>query len=230
MKRTIIINGNIINYNLILKNKKNLSMKLSSEGELIVYAPMDISIEYIESILISKEKWIITNINKIENSYINNNYNKIYFLGSEFNSKIEFSNSDDIYLEKDIIVIKTKNLEAGYIRGLLSSWYKVQANIIIKKRVTELTKKYYLFPSKTIIKNQKTRWGSCNSNKEIRLNWRLVLMPYYVMDYIIIHELCHLKHLNHSKDFWNLVENCDRNYKEAEKWLKENGINIMRIN
>ncbi len=229
MKRNIVINGNIINYNLIFKNKKNLSMKLNSEGELTVYAPMDISIEYIERILISKKKWIITNINKVEKSYINSNYNKIYFLGSEFNSKIELSDSDYIYLEKDIITIKTKNLEASHIEGILSSWYKVQANIIIKKRVNELEKKFSLFPSKTIIKNQKARWGSCNSNKEIRLNWRLVLMPYYVMDYIIVHELCHLKHMNHSKNFWNLVENCDRNYKEAEKWLKKNGVNIMKI-
>ena len=55
-------------------------------------------------------------------------------------------------------------------------------------------------------------------------------MPYYVMDYIITHELCKLKHMNHSKDFWNLIDNYIRNYKEAEKWLKENGINIMKIN
>ena len=55
-------------------------------------------------------------------------------------------------------------------------------------------------------------------------------MPYYVIDYIITHELCHLKYMNHSKDFWNLVEKCDSNYKKAEDWLKENGINVMRIN
>lgn len=187
------------------------------------------TIKYIEKILLSKEKWIITNINKIENSNINNN-NTIYFLGRKFNSKIELSECDYIYLDGDVIFIKTKNLEISYIERLLSNWYKVQANVIIKERVKELSKKYCLFPSKLIIKNQKTRWGSCNSNKEIRLNWRLILMPYYVMDYIITHELCHLKHMNHSKDFWNLIDNYIRNYKEAEKWLKENGINIMKIN
>lgn len=229
MNRNIIINDKVINYNLTFKNKKNLSIKLDSNGELIVYAPIGMTIKYIEKILLSKEKWIITNINKIENSNINNN-NTIYFLGRKFNSKIELAECDYIYLDGDVIFIKTKNLEISYIERLLSNWYKVQANVIIKERVKELSKKYCLFPSKLIIKNQKTRWGSCNSNKEIRLNWRLILMPYYVMDYIITHELCHLKHMNHSKDFWNLIDNYIRNYKEAEKWLKENGINIMKIN
>lgn len=230
MNRTIIINNNVINYKLIFKNKKNLSMKLDSKGELIVYSPMNIPLEYIDKILRSKEKWIITNINKIKNSCINNSYNKIYYLGSEFISKIEASNRNDIYIENNTIVIKTSSLENDYISGLLTVWYKSQANIIIKERVDNLATKYSLFPSRILIKNQKTRWGSCNSKKEIRLNWRLVLMPYYVIDYIITHELCHLKYMNHSKDFWNLVEKCDSNYKKAEVWLKENGINVMRIN
>lgn len=230
MNRNILINGNVINYDLIFKNKKNLSMKLNSKGELVVYAPTDISIEYIEKILNSKEKWITTNINKIEKSKINNNYSKIHFLGNEFTSKIELSNVDNIYFEKDILIIKSRNLDDTYIENLLSNWYKMQANIIVKDRVDKLAAKCSLFPTKSIIRNQKTRWGSCNSKKEIRLNWRLILMPYYVMDYIIIHELCHLKYMNHSKDFWSLVEKYDTNYKLAEIWLKENGFNIMRIN
>lgn len=151
-------------------------------------------------------------------------------MGNEFTSKIELSNDDNIYFEKDILIIKSRNLDDTYIENLLSNWYKIQANIIVKDRVNKLAAKCSLFPTKSIIRNQKTRWGSCNSKKEIRLNWRLILMPYYVMDYIIIHELCHLKYMNHSKDFWSLVEKYDTNYKLAEIWLKENGINIMRIN
>jgi len=230
MNRRILINGNVINYKLIFKNKKNLSMRLNSKGELVVYSPIDISIEYIEKILISKEKWIMTNISRIENSKINKNKSKIYYLGNEFNLNVELSNIDNIYLEKDILFIKSKNLDDAYIKSLLFNWYKVQANIIIKNRVDKLAAKYLLYPSKTIIRNQKTRWGSCSYKKEIRLNWRLILMPYYVMDYIIIHELCHLKHMNHSKDFWTLVEKNYKNYKLAESWLKENGINIMEVN
>ncbi len=230
MNRSILINGKSINYKLILKNKKNLSIKLDSNAELIIYAPLDISIEYVEKILRTKEKWITTNINKIKKSMNNNNYIKAFFLGNEFTTRIELSDVDSIYFEKDILFIKSRNLDNTYLEKLLSDWYKIQADIIIKDRVDKLAVKYSLFPTKSIIRNQKTRWGSCNSKKEIRLNWRLILMPYYVMDYIITHELCHLKHMNHSKDFWNLVEKYYTNYKIAESWLKENGVNIMRLN
>uniref|UniRef100_UPI0018AB9FA7 M48 family metallopeptidase n=1 Tax=Clostridium tertium TaxID=1559 RepID=UPI0018AB9FA7 len=82
---------------------------------------------------------------------------------------------------------------------------------------------------KNIIKDQKSLWGSCNSRREIRLNWRLVLMPQFVMDYIIIHELCHIKQMNHSKEFWKLVESHCPNYKESKYWLKENGAMLMKL-
>lgn len=72
------------------------------------------------------------------------------------------------------------------------------------------------------IKDQKTRWGSCSSKGNINLNWRLILAPQEVMDYVIIHELCHLKEMNHSKAFWDLVEAHCPDYKKQKQWLKEN--------
>jgi len=74
-----------------------------------------------------------------------------------------------------------------------------------------------------VIRNQKSKWGSCSGKKNINLNWRLIKCPKFVQDYIFVHEMCHLKHLNHSAEYWALV---DRNYPErmrAERWLKENG-------
>lgn len=71
------------------------------------------------------------------------------------------------------------------------------------------------------IREQRTRWGSCSSNKNLNFNWKLILMPEEVMDYVIIHELAHLKHMNHSKEFWNCVAEYCPNYKVSRKWLKE---------
>lgn len=229
MKRTIILNNNNINYSLILKDKKNISIKIDNNGDLIIYAPIGISYKYIENVLTKKQKWIISNINKIKSSYINNE-DKIIFLGNEYFPKIEISNSESISIDGKFIIIKANNLNFDYVNALLVNWYKEQSKTIVIQRVDELARKYCLVPSKIIIKNQKSRWGSCNSKKEIRLNWRLILMPYYVMDYIIIHELCHLEHMNHSKGFWGLVKSYNPNYRKSEKWLKDNGISILKIN
>ncbi|MDZ4965188.1 DUF45 domain-containing protein, partial [Clostridium perfringens] len=131
------------------------------------------------------------------------------------------------YIDNKNLVINSLCLEDEYIRNEIMNWYRKLATDIIGNRVMEISNKILLKPSKIIIKNQKSLWGSCNSKKEIRLNWRLVLMPYFVIDYIIIHELCHIIHMNHSKDFWDLVKQYCPNYKESKNWLKENGAMLM---
>lgn len=77
------------------------------------------------------------------------------------------------------------------------------------------------------IGDQKTRWGSCSSNKTLSFSWRLMLAPPRILDYVVVHELCHLTHMNHSKEFWSLVESVDPDYKEHRKWLKENGDKLI---
>lgn len=73
------------------------------------------------------------------------------------------------------------------------------------------------------IRNQKTRWGSCSSRGTLSFNYRLMLAPAEVLDYVIVHELCHLTHMNHSKDFWSMVERIMPDFRFSKKWLKEHG-------
>lgn len=76
---------------------------------------------------------------------------------------------------------------------------------------------------KVVIRDQKTRWGSCSSNGTLSFNYRLMLAPPQILDYVVVHELCHLKHMNHSPKFWEAVEQIIPDYKERRKWLKEHG-------
>ncbi|MDF2674900.1 MAG: hypothetical protein K0R09_3168, partial [Clostridiales bacterium] len=77
------------------------------------------------------------------------------------------------------------------------------------------------------VKEQKTLWGSCSSKDNINFNWKLIMAPQAVLDYIVVHELCHLKHRDHSKNYWNLVEQIIPDHKEKRKWLKENGRSLV---
>lgn len=96
-----------------------------------------------------------------------------------------------------------------------------------RKRLTERTDYYKTILgvdySRIRIADQKTRWGSCSSTGTISYNWHLVLLPDAILDYVVVHELCHLRQMNHSKDFWNLVESILPDYRSRRKWLKEDG-------
>lgn len=78
------------------------------------------------------------------------------------------------------------------------------------------------------IREQKTRWGSCSSNRNLNFNWKLMLAPPEILDYVVVHELCHLKEMNHSPAFWHEVEQILPDYAQRKKWLKDNGWKLMQ--
>lgn len=105
----------------------------------------------------------------------------------------------------------------------LEAIYRNAAREYFPKRVSHYAHMLGVTYGKISIRDQKTRWGSCSSEGNLSFNWRLILAPPDVLDYVVIHELCHRKEMNHSKEFWALVESLMPHYKECRKWLKKNG-------
>ena len=101
-------------------------------------------------------------------------------------------------------------------------YYKAKAKRLIRLRLLHFNHHYQLKYNRIFFRNQKTRWGSCSSKKNLNFNWRLILAPQEILDYVVAHELCHLKYMNHSKSFWNMVEEQIPDYKKRRKWLKDN--------
>jgi predicted metal-dependent hydrolase len=110
--------------------------------------------------------------------------------------------------------------EAG---AVLEQWLRSAARQIITQRVEIISKALKLSYNRIFIRNQKTRWGSCSQKRNLNFNWRLVMAPPDVLDYIIIHELMHLIELNHSKKFWRLVADVCPDYQIQRAWLRKNG-------
>ena len=99
----------------------------------------------------------------------------------------------------------------------------------IPRRVAVYAGKMGVTYGRIRIKDQKTLWGSCSSRKNLNFNWRLVMAPGEVLDYVVVHELCHLKHMNHSAEFWDCVEEILPEYREHRRWLKVHGGELSRV-
>lgn len=120
-----------------------------------------------------------------------------------------------------------------YVESVLSRHNEILVKFLQNKFLLEVTdivnifsNKYNFKFSEIKITNSKTKWGSCSSKLVLRFNWRLVFAPLKVLNYVIIHEMCHLIEMNHSKSFWNLVASLCPEYKSAKLWLKENGFRL----
>ena len=102
-----------------------------------------------------------------------------------------------------------------------------KACVVIPRRVAYYAEKLGVSYGKITLRQQKTRWGSCAANGKLNFNWLLILAPPEVLDYVVVHELCHRREMNHSQAFWKEVEKILPDYRERQKWLKDNGWRLM---
>jgi hypothetical protein len=108
----------------------------------------------------------------------------------------------------------------------LVAWYREEARILITRRVTQIASRIGVTFQRIAIRDQKTKWGSCSTNNNLNFNWRILLAPPAVMDYVIVHEVCHLQVHSHSKAFWTLVGSIVPDYASKRSWLRQNGASL----
>lgn len=109
------------------------------------------------------------------------------------------------------------------IAGYLLAWYQQEALTIVKKTLEQFCPYLGRWPQSVKLKQQKTRWGSCSSKQQININWLLILAPPGVLEYVVVHELCHLFHRNHGQRFWAKVASCMPEYQQYDQWLARYG-------
>lgn len=145
-------------------------------------------------------------------------------LGKTYNVVVYSKNFNKlkVVLGNDDIFILPSNNNFN-IEKVLSEFLIKYSKKYIIKRVEYLSNLYGFKYNKIAIRDQRTRWGSCSSKGNLNFNWRLILSDSRVLDYVIIHELVHTVHMNHSRDFWGTVENIMPEFKEYKKWLRVNG-------
>lgn len=209
----------MIEYVLTRSKRKTIGI-IVKEGKVFVKAPMRISKAQIESFVNDNMQWIMSKLAKRETMHERFSdvldFKKFLFRGGELET--EFTDKKSIRIEEGKIYLPLNC--TGRLSTLLTREYKRKANVFLKDRVDELADIMKATYNKFVLTNAKTKWGSCSSDGVLRLNWRLLLLPDELIDYVIVHELCHTKELNHSAKFWSLVESFLPDYSRRRKALK----------
>ncbi|MEK6733531.1 MAG: SprT family zinc-dependent metalloprotease, partial [Pseudomonadota bacterium] len=208
---------------------KNISIRISS-GNVFLVIPNGISHKLAYDFIISKELWIRNKLLKYrlkKEEQINHNIIPIF--GDEYDIIQNDKNiRDSIIIENNKIIISSSMKDLN-INSLLISKLKKIFKQELEKAVSLYAKEINVSYKSISIKDTKTRWGSCSTSGNLSFSWRLIFAPKSVFEYVVIHELCHIKEMNHSRRFWRIVESICPNYKQSVMWLKQNGQVLHKI-
>ncbi len=212
----------MLDYQWMLKPVKYARIKVNERGEVMVTAPLHYSESDILALLQRKARWISDKQHYFANKErITLLRNQLLLFGNRYSYYYDSALSHRVNINHNHLTIQSQRdlLEPT----LQEQWYKREAKAYMVPRTEDLAAKLKFSYHKLYIRSQKTKLGSCSSRKNISLNWKLIKAPKMVIDYVIIHELCHLKVLNHSPQFWTLLKSLYPDYPSAIQWLDRYG-------
>jgi predicted metal-dependent hydrolase len=211
------------------KNRKSIKIEISNGGFITLRVPEYATNEDIISFLEYNYNWIESTLNKVSTQpvfvrqYRENE--KFMFLGKEYSLHIYEADSPKFKFDGYQFIVSKSVLSNA--QHYFECFYKLKAKIIIKQRVIDIANKLEIKFKNLRITSADSRWGSCNSEGNVNFSWRLIMATPSAIDYVIIHEFCHLFEFNHSPRFWQLVEKIMPDYKIHKKWLADNSKHMM---
>ncbi len=207
MKRVANLAGRETAYHLKRSKRRSVGLRIDSKG-LTVTIPLSMPENRVTPILEAKSSWILSKLEELQKratpplSCVDGEIAP--FLGKNYPLRISRSGRTRVSLLDDRIEILLP--EGADARAALEAWYRKRALELFAERIAHFSPVLGEHPARLFLSSAKTRWGSCNSKREIRLNWRLVLLAPDLVDYVVVHELAHLLEMNHSPAFWNHVK------------------------
>jgi predicted metal-dependent hydrolase len=214
---------------LVRSKRKTLALIVENDGTLTVRAPLRMKEADIRRFIEAKMDWIkrkqagVQKEAELLHQYVDGE--TFMYLGKGVTLRIVPDRKPALVMDRSFKLTRSTQPQAA---SVFEAWYKKQARAVLAERVELFACKHKFKVGKIRISSARTRWGSCSTKGTLSFTWRLIMAPLDVVDYVVVHELCHLKELNHSKAFWAQVEAILPDYKRRRAWLKKNG-NSLRL-
>jgi predicted metal-dependent hydrolase len=211
------------------KRRKTISLQISDQSELIIAAPYFTPIDEINRFVQEKQNWIHKTIQRHKEEAIKNKAREyitgemFYYLGESFPLETFFEKNERkglVFWGNRFYLNTADAAEKGM--SYFVSWYKKKAKQHLRQRVDFFSRELKPREKSVKITSAEKRWGSCSAEDNLSFSFRLIMAPPAIIDYVIVHELMHIKEKNHSPKFWKLVEAIVPEYKTHRSWLKEN--------
>ncbi|MDR7666772.1 SprT family zinc-dependent metalloprotease [Methanosarcina sp. Z-7115] len=239
----IRIGKTLVDYHLVYSSRqKTIELVIDLDSGFTVKAPAGISKEDVAVNLQRKASWIITNLDKM-NEVIRNETRKEFVSGEKFLYKGKHYRLKVIQVNEQIVSslafthskfiahVPANLPEFDYpriIQPLFIDFYHEKAEKILNQRARKYLVYFEAKPSLIKVQSLKNKWGNCSKTNQLRFNWRVVMAKMSVIDYVVVHELCHTKHKDHSRAFWNEVQKILPDYEGRKEWLRING-DLLKI-
>ncbi len=235
------LEGRPIPYRVRVSNRsKHLRLVIENGGQLWVVVPKGFDSGDLCRVLESKKGWLSKNLSLLSGPGGSGSPGQAcpteaLYLGRRYPIRIRYGAVAGATLEYDgtafriILPFDRQEVErmANTVRALLEKWYRRQAAELFPARLSHYNRDWRLTYNGIRIKGQRTRWGSCSAKKNLNFNWRLLMAPLEVLDYVVVHELAHLMELNHSPKFWQLVQSRCPAYRQHRVWLRRHGPTLV---
>ena len=235
MQQTLTLaNGQQIPYQLELRPRRTVGLKITQQG-LVVHAPRRIVEHQLNQILQEKSAWILNKLAVREANAVEpvqwHHGEPLMYLGQDVVLQvIKAKGKSQVQLSGDQLMVSMKDTtQHTLIAKKVIQWFQQQAYEDFVRRVEIFATKLGVKPPPVALSNAQSRWGSCNSRGEVRLNWRLIQAPPQIINYVVCHELAHLKEMNHSAKFYAVLAQLFPDHAEAEKLLKQLSPQLHRL-
>jgi len=226
----------MLSYQVIRSNKRKTVGLQVKHGKIIIRAPKYICEQDIAKIVAAKSLWLQKKVAEqnnnppIKNDFYREN-SQLLINGELKTLHINYALFTDVIIEDNKISVTLTNrvkakiadnqeLHDKHVKQNLETWLKRQTLSYIDHTLSYYAETIGVLPKSFKVRLYKSRWGSCNSRDELSFSSLLAMTPNWIIDYVIVHELCHLQHMNHSTEFWQLVKQYCPNYLLAKAWLK----------
>ena len=209
--------------------RKTATVKIE-QGVVQVVVPKTLSQQAIDDLIANKSNWIRQKLILQQSVPVSKpkqfvSGESFTYLGRNYRLKVLPGQVEPVKLKHGylhVTVPPDQKSDHRLIRQRLRDWYLHRAIDKLEQKSIKYSEQMGVQPTQIKVKEYKSRWGSCNSRGEISYNWKIIMTPHRIVDYVVIHELCHLIHHNHSPEYWHQVRSIVPDYQEKRDWLKTN--------